>query len=79
MRKILRKPAVQDIIGLSGKQIDCLESAGKFPRRVIITPNAVGWFDDEIEQFVESRQRGIPSAPEAALAAKQASKQQGAA
>lgn len=70
MRKILRKPVVADIVGLSGRQIDRLESSGKFPRRVIITPGAVGWYDDEVEQYVESRERGIQPAPEAATAAR---------
>jgi predicted DNA-binding transcriptional regulator AlpA len=70
MRKILRKPIVADIVGLSGRQIDRLESSNNFPRRVIITPGAVGWYDDEIEQYVESRQRGLQPAPKEATEAR---------
>ena len=58
MRSIIRKPAVQARTGLSDRTIARLEQAGKFPERVNLSGNSVGWYDDEVEQWVESRQRG---------------------
>lgn len=71
MRKIIRLPAVIDAVGKSATTIYNEEKAGKFPKRVQIGPNAVGWFADEIEEYQESRPRGMCPAPQAAIAAKQ--------
>jgi prophage regulatory protein len=34
------------------RQLDRLEAAGKFPRRVQISPGRVGWLADEIDEHV---------------------------
>ncbi|MGX9431191.1 helix-turn-helix transcriptional regulator [Bradyrhizobium sp. LeoA1S1] len=39
-------------IRLGRRQIDRLEAAGRFPRRVQISPGRVGWLADEIEGHV---------------------------
>lgn len=39
-------------VRLSRRQIDRLEAAGKFPRRVQISPGRVGWLADEIDHHV---------------------------
>jgi prophage regulatory protein len=39
-------------VRLSRRQIDRLEAAGKFPRRVQISSGRVGWLADEIEAHV---------------------------
>jgi prophage regulatory protein len=62
-RKILRKPAVKERTGLSTAQIWRLEKAGTFPARVQISANAVGWYSDEIEGWIEARARGIGRRP----------------
>jgi prophage regulatory protein len=41
-------------VRLSRRQIDRLEAAGKFPRRVKISPGRVGWLADEIKSHVAS-------------------------
>jgi prophage regulatory protein len=56
-RKIIRKPAVRELVGLSDSQIWRLERAGLFPRRVQLGPLAVGWFGDEVVAWVEARER----------------------
>jgi predicted DNA-binding transcriptional regulator AlpA len=33
------------------------EEKGLFPKRVIIGPNMVGYYQDEIDQWIESRER----------------------
>jgi prophage regulatory protein len=39
-------------VRLSRRQIDRLEAAGKFPRRVQMSPGRVGWLADEIDSHV---------------------------
>ena len=39
-------------VRVSRRQLDRLEAAGKFPRRVQISPGRVGWLADEIEAHV---------------------------
>jgi prophage regulatory protein len=58
VRKIIRKPAVRERTGYSGTQIWRLEQLDKFPARVQLGPNSVGWFEDEVDAWVLSRIRG---------------------
>lgn len=61
MRSILRFRGVHALVGLSRSTVDRLEQAGKFPRRVPLTEAAVprvGWYEDEIEEWIESRRNG---------------------
>ncbi|WP_082650245.1 helix-turn-helix transcriptional regulator [Bradyrhizobium lablabi] len=37
------------------RQIDRLEAAGKFPKRVAIGPRRVGWIESEIDEYLESK------------------------
>ena len=57
-RKIIRKRAVEEQTGLSGTTIWREEKAGRFPTRVQIAANSVGWFQDEITAWVHKRIRG---------------------
>jgi len=57
MRNILKKKNVIEMCGLSYPTIWRLESAGQFPKRVQLSPRRVGWFEDEIEAWLESRPR----------------------
>jgi prophage regulatory protein len=68
-RAILRKPAVRDRVGLSDAQIWRLEKAGKFPARLQISANAVGWYSDEIDAWIEARARGFGRCPTRGAAA----------
>jgi prophage regulatory protein len=52
-KKILTYPELADRgIRSSRRQVDRLEAAGKFPRRVQISPGRVGWLADEIDEHV---------------------------
>jgi prophage regulatory protein len=56
-RRILRLPAVEAKTGDSKSTIRRKEVAGLFPRRVQIGPNAIGWFEDEIDAHLEALPR----------------------
>ncbi|HEC11811.1 MAG TPA: AlpA family phage regulatory protein [Acidiferrobacteraceae bacterium] len=70
MSKILRKNQVRELTGLSDRTIDRKEKAGEFPTRVLVSANAVGWREDEVNDWIDALQRGGPSAPVAALNAR---------
>ncbi len=53
--KILRLPQVIDTTGLSKASIYRLERGGDFPKRVAISPGAVGWKSSAIQQWIEQR------------------------
>ena len=47
-------------VRVSRRQLDRLEAAGKFPRRVQISPGRVGWLAEEIDAHVAA---AIPDRP----------------
>jgi predicted DNA-binding transcriptional regulator AlpA len=55
--KILKAKEVIALIGLSRVTIWRLERLGQFPRRVLISPRRVGWFESEIMEWLLSRPR----------------------
>ncbi len=57
--KILRIRDVTITTGLSRTTVWRLERRGEFPRRVRLSPNSTGWIESEIEQWIESRPRGM--------------------
>ena len=54
-RRILRLPEVKAKTGLGRDSIYRGGREGWFPRRVKITPRASGWFEDEIDAYLEHR------------------------
>ena len=58
-RKILRPKEVQKLIGKSRVQIWRDVRAGRFPAPVILGPNSVGFYEDEITAWLASRPRRI--------------------
>ncbi len=53
--RFLRIDEVIGKVGLSRPTIWRLERAGEFPRRRQLGRNSVGWVEDEIEQWMQSR------------------------
>lgn len=51
----LRRPAVQEITGLSRSAIYDLMARGEFPRPVKLTAKAVAWPESAIAKWLESR------------------------
>ena len=66
MQRVIRRPEVKKITGLSESSIDRLEKTGKFPERLILTSNSIGWYEDEINEWLATRPRGIAPAPQKA-------------
>jgi prophage regulatory protein len=54
-QRIIRKPELIGKINLSDPTIWRMEKAGKFPRRIQLGGNSVGWFDDEIEAWLAKK------------------------
>lgn len=54
---IYRFPDVKTATGLSRCTIWRLEKAGTFPQRVTLSANTVGWRAEEVQSWVEKRQR----------------------
>ena len=59
-KAVIRLPAVQQKTSLSRSTIYRLESVGKFPSRVRLSENSVGWYADEIDNFLADRPRVMP-------------------
>jgi prophage regulatory protein len=53
--RILREPEVERLTGLSRSSRWRLEREGKFPQRLQLSQNAVGWRNSEIRAWIESR------------------------
>ena len=56
-RRILRLWEVIQRVGLGKSQIYALKKRKLFPQSVKISARAVGWYDDEIDEYVETRPR----------------------
>ncbi|MCZ6576511.1 MAG: helix-turn-helix transcriptional regulator [Acidiferrobacterales bacterium] len=57
--KVLRTPQVIQLTGLSRTTLWRLERRGQFPARLRLSENSVGWREDEILQWLDTRPRGF--------------------
>lgn len=57
-RRILRRHDLLTKTGLSYPTLWRYERDGNFPQRIQLGPNSVGWFEDEVDAWLASRQRG---------------------
>lgn len=55
---ILRADAVVERVGLSRTTIWRQERKGAFPRRIRLSDNAVGWLEEDIQNWLANRPRG---------------------
>lgn len=55
---IVRLPAVKEKTGLSRSTIYAQVAAGEFPQPVSLGVRAIGWFQSEIDDWLEKRTRG---------------------
>jgi len=62
-RRIIRKPGLRKLTGYSDTQIWRKERNGSFPRRIQLGPMAVGWFEDEVLEWLRARVRGMGKQP----------------
>ena len=64
--RILSKKDLRQMVLYSPAQIDRLEKAGRFPKRVRLGPCRVGWVEEEVLAWLEAclKAREIMTAPE---------------
>lgn len=57
MQKVLRRPEVESLTGLSRSSIYELIAAGKFPKPIDLTGTgrSVGWLESEVSEYLERR------------------------
>lgn len=53
--RILRRPAVLEVTGLSTSTIYELMAAGEFPRPIRLSKRAVGWPESAVRSWLQSR------------------------
>lgn len=53
--RILSKRQLKELVLYSPQHVARLEKAGKFPRRVQLGPNRVGWVESEVLEWLEQR------------------------
>lgn len=70
-RRVLRLRQVKEKTGLGHDSIYRLGRLGKFPKRIKLSENAVGWLEDEIDAYLDrlAAQRDAESAAAATTAA----------
>ena len=56
-RRILRLKDVKEATGLSRSSIYALQQRGIFPQSIRIGPKATGWYEDEVQNYIETRPR----------------------
>ncbi len=55
--KVIRKARVLEVTGRSYSSIYRDEKAGRFPARIRLGPNSVGWYEHEVQDWVQTRER----------------------
>ena len=56
-RRVLRLKAVKEATGLSRSSIYALQQRGIFPQSIRVGPKATGWYEDEVQNYIETRPR----------------------
>jgi len=56
---ILRMPEVIGKVGLKKSSIYQLIKEGAFPKPIRLTSSAVGWYKHELDEWLDSRERGL--------------------
>nr|WP_044044695.1 AlpA family phage regulatory protein [Octadecabacter antarcticus] len=53
--RILSKKQLKELVLYSPQHIARMEKAGKFPKRIQLGPNLVGWAEDEVLNWLQPR------------------------
>lgn len=64
MERILRKPEVLEVTGLSAATIYRWIADGSFPAPLQLGPNSVGWRASAVEEWIDTREPALET-PEA--------------
>ena len=57
-RRVLRRPEVEDRTALARSTLYSMIKKGDFPEPIRLGANSVGWLEEDIENWLASRQRG---------------------
>ncbi|MCB1358265.1 MAG: AlpA family transcriptional regulator [Maritimibacter sp.] len=57
--RILRRPEIETLTGLSRSTIYAMMSEGTFPKPIRLGRRAVGWTESCIQEWIESRPSGM--------------------
>ena len=60
---IIRLPEVRALTALSTTTLWRLERAGDFPSRIQLANHAVGWYREEVLDWLQKRPRGLGPSP----------------
>ena len=63
MRRVLRLKEVKEATGLSRSSIYALQQRGIFPQSIRVGPKATGWYEDEVQNYIETRPRTGETGP----------------
>jgi prophage regulatory protein len=53
--RVIRKPELLTIIGLSDPTIWRMEKDGRFPKRIRLGGNSCGWLESEVDVWLQER------------------------
>lgn len=54
-QRIIRKPELLNMMGLSDPTIYRMEKAGKFPQRIRLGGNSCGWLQSEVDAWISEK------------------------
>jgi len=55
MMRVIRKPELLSKVSLSDPTVWRLERAGRFPKRISLGGNSVGWIESEVEGWIQEK------------------------
>ena len=58
-KTIIRRPEVSQRTGLPKSSIYALMNKGMFPEPVKLGLRAVGWYEDAVDQWIDSREKKV--------------------
>ena len=64
MQKILTSPQLKEVIPYSISHLARLERAGKFPQRIRLSQNRIGWLASEVDEWITKRAEARSGKPE---------------
>jgi prophage regulatory protein len=62
--RVLRRPEVLELTGLSAATVYRWIAEGRFPPPVRLGPNSVGWRWSELQEWLETRERALAGGAE---------------
>lgn len=53
--RVLRRKVAAERVGLTVRQLERLEAAGRFPRKVKLSDRACGWLEADVSAWIRAR------------------------